>query len=177
MKQRDVPRLAHEYAEADHAQVGALALRVPPPRQFARGHRRDVRVEVCRIVREDVCAELELRYRRACQLELRGLELAFVRRHRKSMEHLAREGFWVRAALTPAHAARTLLSASTIPAESTLPGTRRGGTFPPARTRAEPRRRAPSPRATRSSGARSIRTHFEHPSRSRGPRRPEILRR
>jgi len=92
VKQRHVPGLAHEDAEADHAQVGPLALRVPSPRQFARRLRRDVRVEVRRVEREDVCAKLKSRDHRACQLELRILELTFVRRHRKPMEYLAGEG-------------------------------------------------------------------------------------
>jgi hypothetical protein len=46
--------LADEQAQANHAQVAALALGMTTPRQLAGGRRRDVRVEVGRVERQHV---------------------------------------------------------------------------------------------------------------------------
>lgn len=91
MKQRHVSRLAHQNAEADDAQVRALALGVPTSCQLSRGHCGDVRVEICRIEREDVCSELESRHGGARQFKLGTLQLPFLGAHGQSMKLLSRE--------------------------------------------------------------------------------------
>ena len=83
--------LADEQAQANHAQVAALALGMTSTSQLASGRRRDVRVEVGRVERQHVGGQLEPPDRSLRKLDLCHLELALGHRLRDAMERLACE--------------------------------------------------------------------------------------
>src|SRR5216110_323452 len=92
VEQRDMAGLAYQQSEPDDAQVVSLALRMSPLGEFARGRRRDMRVEVRRVERKHVRRQLERLHRSAREIDLCDVDLIRSYPGREAVERLTTEG-------------------------------------------------------------------------------------